>query len=169
MLHCLNDMGAFLKQFTSRGKKERKIFENQVFGFAFSLTHFSRNPEIYVYSSSIHAKIIQAKNTKQLYLDYRYQIYNYVNLRNLMLFIGFPKILGNFKCPLFFLVLMLTIYLLLVQLALQLSSSHQKRFYTRGPLRSRRIPRLAKVPAFYRYWLRFLKLEKGKLHRREGM
>ena len=37
----------------------------------------------------------------------------------------------------------------------------QKRFYTRGTLRSTSIPRLAKILTLYRDWLRALKKEKG--------
>ena len=35
-----------------------------------------------------------------------------------------------------------------------------KRFYTRGTLTSKRIPRLAKISIIYRDWLRFLKQER---------
>ena len=45
------------------------------------------------------------------------------------------------------------------------------RFYTRGTLTSKRIPRLAKIPNLYLDWLRSLKKEKSlsfDLHRREG-
>jgi hypothetical protein len=46
----------------------------------------------------------------------------------------------------------------------------EKRFYTRGTLRSIRISRLAKIPTLYRDWLRSLKKEKGQLfelHRKD--
>ena len=47
----------------------------------------------------------------------------------------------------------------------------QKRFYTRGTLRSIRISLLAKIPTLHRDWLRSSNSEKGylfELHRREG-
>ena len=43
---------------------------------------------------------------------------------------------------------------------------YEKRFYTRGTLKSIRISRLAKTPTlYYRYWLKSLILEKGWLFR----
>ena len=44
------------------------------------------------------------------------------------------------------------------------TQEREKRFWTRGALSSIMSSRLAKIPTFYRYWLRCL----FELHRREG-